>query len=528
VSKIASGWSIATISEITEYLSRGKQPKYVSSSSLPVINQKAIRLSGIQTEYLKYVDPEQFDLWTPERFIRDGDVLCNSTGTGTLGRVCLITQHDLKPPKVVDSHVTIIRPDRTAIDPRFLFFWIQSSEVQESIASVATGATNQIELSRAAISSLRIPFAPLNEQKRIADKLEVLFAQVDACRDRLDRIPLILKRFRQSVLSAAITGELTQDWRVSINRSLNSWQEISSERIFPYITSGSRGWAAYYSQDGALFLRVGNLDHETIELDLQNPQYVKPPSGSEGKRTRIEIGDILISITADIGMVAFIREDIGEAYINQHLCLARQTGEYSGAYLAYYLASPLGGFMQLKKMQRGVTKTGLTLRDIRSVTLLIPELDEQEEIVCRVEQMFAYADLLEQRYKKACIQVEQLTPTLLNMAFCGELVPQDPADEPASVLLERIRIEKAAQPIKPRVSTSRRSTMTKLSQESVKEVIHQLSNDKFSFDELRGKIPGDYDLLKDILFTLLDEEQPILQQVFDQEAKAMCFVRGSK
>jgi type I restriction enzyme, S subunit len=71
VSKIAPGWSIATISEITEYLSRGKQPKYVSNSSLPVINQKAIRLSGIQTEYLKYVDPEQFDIWTPERFIRD-------------------------------------------------------------------------------------------------------------------------------------------------------------------------------------------------------------------------------------------------------------------------------------------------------------------------------------------------------------------------------------------------------------------------------------------------------------------------
>jgi type I restriction enzyme, S subunit len=184
--------------------------------------------------------------------------------------------------------------------------------------------------------------------------------------------------------------------------------------------------------------------------------------------------------------------------------------------------------MQLKEMQRGVTKTGLTLGDIRSVTFLIPELDEQEEIVCRVEQMFAYADLLEQRYKKACIQVEQLTPTLLNMAFCGELVSQDPADEPASVLLERIRIEKAAQPIKPRVSTSRRSTMTKLSQESVKEVIHQLPNDKFSFDELRGKIPGDYDLLKDILFTLLDETEPILQQVFDREAETMCFVRGIK
>lgn len=528
MSKIAPGWSIATISEITEYLSRGKQPKYVSNSSLPVINQKAIRLSGLQTEYLKYVDPEQFDLWTPERFIRDGDVLCNSTGTGTLGRVCLINQHDVKPPKVVDSHVTIIRPDRTAIDPRFLFFWLQSSEVQESIASLATGATNQIELSRAAISSLHIPIAPLNEQKRIADKLDAFFTQVNACRDRLDQVPLILRRFRQSVLSAAIAGELTQDWRVSTNRSFNSWQEISSERVFPYVTSGSRGWASYYSQEGALFLRVGNLDRETIELDLQDPQHVKPPVSAEGKRTRIEVGDILISITADVGMVAFIREDIGEAYINQHLCLARQTGEYSGAYLAYYLASPLGGVIQLKEMQRGVTKTGLTLGDIRSVTFIIPELDEQEEIVRRIEQIFIYCDLLEERYKGACVQVEQLTPALLSMAFRGELVPQDPHDEPASVLLERIRIAKTAQPIEQKVSTTRRPTMTKLSQESVKEVIDQLPNNRFSFDELRGEISGDYDLLKDILFALLDETDPLIEQVFDREVEAIFFLRGSK
>jgi hypothetical protein len=138
-------------------------------------------------------------------------------------------------------------------------------------------------------------------------------------------------------------------------------------------------------------------------------------------------------------MVAFIREDLGEAYINQHLCLVRQTGEYYSAYLAHYLASPSGGLAQLAKMQRGVTKAGLTLGDIRAVQLLLPEIDEQIEIVRRVETLFAFADRLEARYKTARAQVEQLTPALLAKAFRGELVPQDPNDEPASVLLERIR-----------------------------------------------------------------------------------------
>ncbi len=230
MNELPPGWAIATISDITAYLSRGKQPKYISHSNLPVINQRAIRWFGIQNEYLKYVDPIQFDQWEPERFIQDGDILWNSTGTGTLGRACLVKPHDLEPPKVVDSHVTIVRPNQAGVDPRFLFSWVQSSEVQENIASLATGATNQIELSRAAIASMRIPIAPLEEQKEIADKLDSLLARVDACRDRLDRVPRILTRFRQTVIDLAVSGRLTESWRESnLIRINNEAESIQTE-----------------------------------------------------------------------------------------------------------------------------------------------------------------------------------------------------------------------------------------------------------------------------------------------------------
>lgn len=221
--ELPPGWAMTTISDITEYLSRGKQPKYTNYSTLPVINQKSIRWFGIQDEYLKYVDPVQFEQWEPERFIQSGDILWNSTGRGTLGRASLVKQRDLEPPKVVDSHVTIVRPNQALIDPRFLFSWIQSSEVQKNIASLATGATNQIELGRGVIASIKVPIAPLDEQKRIADKLHTLFARIDACRDRLERVSHILERFRQAVITAAISGELTDDW-VNTNNS-EGWQE---------------------------------------------------------------------------------------------------------------------------------------------------------------------------------------------------------------------------------------------------------------------------------------------------------------
>jgi type I restriction enzyme S subunit len=325
-----------------------------------------------------------------------------------------------------------------AIVPELLMYRLRHDAYSGALQDAFTGTTIK-HLTRESLSRYEIPLPPINEQKRIADKLDVVLARVDACRERLGRVPVILKRFRQAVLAAATSGKLTEEWREALHHSLKTWATKAGREVFPFITSGSRGWASYYSASGARFLRVGNLDHDTIELDLQDVQHVMPPPGTEGQRTRIQVGDILISITADVGMVGLVREDIGESYINQHLCLARQTGEYSGPYLAYFLASPTGGLAQLTEAQRGATKAGLTLGDIRELQIQVPSRDEQDEIVRRVETLFAYADRLEARYTAARAQVERLTHALLANAFRGELVSQDPNDEPASVLLERIR-----------------------------------------------------------------------------------------
>ena len=340
------------------------------------------------------------------------------------------------------------------IDSTYLLYCFRN--IESWLSQQGTGTTFTA-ISGDFIRSLGIMIAPINEQKRIADKLDNLLARVDACRERLDHVRLILKRFRQSVLSAATSGQLTEDWRKEKNHSLDSWQTKSGDEVFPFITSGSRGWARYYADSGAVFLRVGNLNHDTIELDVTDIQYVNPPPGAEGNRTRIQVDDIILSITADVGMVALIRSDIGEAYVNQHLCLARQSGEYNGAYLAYYLASPLGGFAQLTKAQRGVTKAGLTLGDIRALSFKIPSIEEQQEIVRRVETLFGFADRLEARLEAARNRVERLTPATLAKAFRGELVPQDPDDEPASVLLEQIQAARQS-----RVSVSSTSIKRKL------------------------------------------------------------------
>jgi type I restriction enzyme, S subunit len=410
------------------------------------------------------------------------------------------------------------------IEARYVAYFLKSPEYWQQVAEASSGmALSNINAKK--ISEISIPLAPFNEQKRIADRLDVLIAQIEVCRDRLNRIPLILKRFRQSVLLLAMSGELTADWRKVFNESVE-WRNVMLSEICTSIVDGTHQ-APPQTESGIPFITISAINDGRLRIDKAT-RFVSSLYFEQLQPSRKPvIGDILFSVTGSIAIPALV--DINEPFIFQrHIAILKPNSSHVISKFLFYVLNSENIKIQSQDVATGTAQKTISISRLRAFQIDLPCIDEQIEIVRRIEYLFAYMDLIEERYKKAYIQVEQLIPTLLNMAFHGELVPQDPADEPASVLLERIRIAKAAQPIKPRVSTTRRSTMTKLSQESVKEVIHQLSNDKFSFDELRGKIPGDYDLLKDILFTLLDEEQPILKQVFDREANAMCFVRGIK
>jgi len=193
-----------------------------------------------------------------------------------------------------------------------------------------------------------------------------------------------------------------------------------------------------------LFIRVGNLDHDTIQLDLSQVQAVQPPDGAEGLRTRLRPDDIVISITAELGMVGLVPRDLGDAYINQHVALARPRRGLDSSFLAWFFAAE--GKRQLLEMRRGATKAGLGLDDIRRVDVGFPPLPEQRRIVAKIEA-------LQERSRAAREALDAIPPLLdrfrqsvLAAAFRGDLTADwranNPDVEPASVLLERIRIER--------------------------------------------------------------------------------------
>lgn len=261
------------------------------------------------------------------------------------------------------------------------------------------------------------------------------------------------------------------------------WARLQS--ISELITSGSRGWAQYYSEQGAKFITMSNLSSGSYSLRLDSLRFVTPPSNSEGQRTRLLAGDIVVSITGDVGNLGLIPEGFGEAYINQHSSLVRLCSFLKGRFLPEYLRSPVAK-VQFDAPQRGV-KNSFRLSDLASLVVALPPLKEQHRIVAKVDELMALCDQLEQQTEQQLDAHQQLVETLLGtltqsqsaddlaanwqrladhfdllfsgpmgewavdrlkdtilqLAVMGKLVPQAPNDEPASVLLERIQQEKA-------------------------------------------------------------------------------------
>lgn len=176
--ELPQGWEWVRLGDICSYIQRGKGPKYVDVSTHRVISQKCVRWYGLDLEPARYIDPASLDKYEPIRFLRVGDLLWNSTGTGTIGRACLVPQELEGVEIVADSHVTVVRS--IGVRPVFLWRWIQSPTVQNEIEGSASGTTNQIELNTSTVINHLMPLPPIPEQHRIVARIDQLMARCDA------------------------------------------------------------------------------------------------------------------------------------------------------------------------------------------------------------------------------------------------------------------------------------------------------------------------------------------------------------
>jgi type I restriction enzyme, S subunit len=329
-----------------------------------------------------------------------------------------------------------------AILPEYLWHYVRQKGFRDDAKAVMSGAVGQQRVPADWLKKRLVPLAPLAEQDRIAAKVNWLTARTARARKELERVPTLIARYKERLLAQIFESPDSDYERIPL-------RELGS-----FVTSGSRGWAKYYANHGDLFLRVGNVQRTNIGLDLSEIQHVQPPSAVEGQRTRLQKNDLLITITADVGRVGVFADD-RVAYINQHVALARLDDPRAARFIAWYLSSEPGQ-VQLRRNIRGATKAGLGLDDIRAVLIPHVAIEVQAEIVRRIESVFGWLDRLAADHAVSERLIPKLDAAILERAFCGKLVPQDPSDEPVSALLERSKAERAAAPMTSKACKSRK------------------------------------------------------------------------
>ena len=312
----------------------------------------------------------------------------------------------------------------------------------------------QPNISQAVIKAHEIGLPPLAEQTRIAAKLDELLAQVDTLKARIDRIPALLKRFRQSVLTAATSGRLTSE------RCSSDYDKWLKGKIgdFVAIDIGHAFKSSEFSADGIRLLRGQNI--EPGSLRWIETKFFPEKKLSSFENLLISEGDIILAmdrpvVSAGLKLARAKKEDL-PCLLVQRVCRFKQSKKILNDYL-FLLLSDYAFTNYLIPNQTGSDIPHISGKQILNYSITLPPLHEQTEIVRRVEKLFALTDQFEIRVKTAQARIDHLTQSILTRAFSGELVPQDLNDEPASVLLDRIKAQRAAA---PKGKRGRRSTMT--------------------------------------------------------------------
>ncbi|MGV7181853.1 restriction endonuclease subunit S [Xanthomonas axonopodis] len=340
------------------------------------------------------------------------------------------------------SEIIAIKPNQ--LDGGYLFHYLKSPRFRDYVQAVTHGV-RMPRLGTEQAKAAPFPLPPLAEQKRIAQKLDALLAQVDAIKARINAIPALLKRFRSSIVESATRGSLTSDWR-----TLNSTTDWVKTVIGELLKEKPRN--GYSPKPVDYETKTRSLSLSATTSGKFRPEFSKfiaetIPSGSH---LWLEPGDILIqraNTLEYVGVSALFDGQAGNFIYPDLMMKCRAKPSVAPAFLQLVLNSK----SVRKYFRDNATGTAGNMPKINQQTVVsapvaLPIIEEQAEIVRRVEQLFAYVDQLEAKVAVAQQRIDALTQSLLAKAFRGELVPQDPTDEPASVLLERIRAQRAAAP----------------------------------------------------------------------------------
>jgi type I restriction enzyme, S subunit len=404
--------------------------------------------------------------------VQPDDFLFSRANTINLVGACVIVHATSRRLMLSDK---ILRIKFTNAEQAYVLHYLRSPAGRSEIEHLASGNQESMRnIGQDRIRAIRIPLPPLSEQRRIVAALEEHLSDLDAAVAGLERARANTDRFRAAVLREACTGRIgvgavdaspieetpNQYGRVSTTPDIaglphvpEGWTVASLDELMTRITSGSRDWSRYYGSGTGTFIMAQNV--RPGRLDLTFRQAVNPPiDDRDRERSQVQQNDVLVTIVgANTGDVCLVSSELPEHYVCQSVALLRPRHPKLGPWIALYLSSPENGQRQFERYIYGAGRPHLSFDQLRMTAILVPPKDSIPGILAEVERRLAVADRTTAEIDVQLARAKRLRQAILKRAFEGELVPQDPRDEPASVLLDRIRASRT-----DRTPTKRRAS----------------------------------------------------------------------
>jgi len=458
MSEFPSSWAKVTLKECAN-INMGQSPegKYVSE------NKDGIPFYQGKAEFGKiYPTPRKYCI-QPTKIAQKNDILLSIRAPVGPTNIC-------PEESCIGRGLAGIRAYE-GLSQQYLLNYFK--HIEPWLSQQGTGSTFKA-ISGGFLSDVEVLIAPLKEQIRIADKLDSVLAKVDEAQARLEKIPTLLKRFRQSILAAATSGELTREWR--------GYTEFGKTVSIGELTSDIRYGTSkkcFYGEGNTAVLRIPNIGDGKIDTsDLKYADFDK----DEKEKLILKKGDILIirsNGSVDlVGKAALVSDkDTNYLYAGYLIRIRfKDESKVNPKYVLFCLQSPSMRHVVELNARSTSGINNINSKELAALELDLPDLVEQTEIVRRVESLLSQADAVEKQYRAAKQRLDRLSQALLAKAFRGELVPQDPNDEPAAELLKRIQAERQQAADKPKRKTGKRDNQTNTVPNLTKTNIMQLKD----------------------------------------------------
>ncbi len=485
-SELPPGWALTDIGTLGRYVNgRGFRKDEWKKVGLPIIR---IQNLNDESAEFNYTDQEHESRYR----VIDGDLLV--AWAASLG-----VYHWNRGPAWLNQHIFRVEVEERAVTKQFLYYTLKHA--LEALYKKAHGS-GMVHITKGKFDSHPVKLPPLGEQTRIVSKIDELFSRIDEGERSLERVQKLVERYRQSVLKAAVTGELTRDWREKNKDKLErgeallvrilkarreAWEKAELSRLKAKgITPANDKWKQRYKEpsrpdigglrdlpQGWTWATVEQISTKVVDGVHSKPNYVasgipfvtvKNLTAGPGisfdrlnyitatdhaefiKRTDPERGDVLISKDGTLGVVRVIRTDTTFS-IFVSVALVKPVVRTMGEFVGIALSSPV---VQAQMVPKGSGLQHIHLEDLRRDCIPLPSLEEQQVIVDLVAAQMVGIDHVEADLAAYTKKTRSLRQSVLSSAFSGSLAPQSPADEDAAALLERIASERADAPAKPK------------------------------------------------------------------------------